>query len=476
MNPGKNIHAGILLLGALAVGGCVGTHRTDLHEPLEPPAAWSQSPPASDLTTADPWVAAFEDPELTTLIETALSQQNEVRILTARVAQRLAEATVRGAGRRPQAALELNGARQQISTFGPAELGGVRFDDFGLSLNVSWELDLWGRLAAEQDAAGAELQAAAADFRALRLSLAAQVAKAWFTLKENLAQWELAKSTVASLKTNVEVVDQRFERGLAESLDLNLLSAQLASSRADLIRREHNFNAAQRRLEALLGDYPKGQILPNEQSLPPPPEMPPVGLPSSLLERRPDIEAARQRYLAAESELTAAERARLPTFSLTGSAGTSSQQFSDLLDDNFSVWRLAGNLTQPLFQGGRLRAEAERTDAVRAERWYQYQQVVLDAFIEVEQALAGETHLFNELSAIEIGVAAANNAREIAWDRYARGTADIVTALEAERNAINLRSRQLNLLNERLQNRVDLYLALGGAFDHNETDDETAIR
>jgi multidrug efflux system outer membrane protein len=190
-------------------------------------------------------------------------------------------------------------------------------------------------------------------------------------------------------------------------------------------------------------------------------------LPAELLERLPDLFAAERRLAAADKDLRASRKELLPKISLTASGGTSSREFQDLLDSDFSVWTLGSNLTEPIFQGGRILANIDRAKAIRMQSEAAYRDVALRAFQEVESGLAGESFLQSEYTRLAEAAEEAKAAERLAWDQYRAGTSDFLSALDARRTADSAESRFINVRNLLLQNRTDLYLALGGSF-HSE--------
>jgi outer membrane protein TolC len=190
----------------------------------------------------------------------------------------------------------------------------------------------------------------------------------------------------------------------------------------------------------------------------------PAGVPSDLLLRRPDLVSAEQRVASADYRLAESKRALLPSISLTARYGRASAELEDILKDSFDVWSLAGNLVAPVFQGGRLRANVDRADARLSEALATYQGTALTAFREVEAALVGEELLKEQLAAVETSAEESVGAQELAEERYERGLVDIITVLESQRRAFTARSNMLSVKNQLLQNRIALYLALGGDF------------
>lgn len=448
------------LLASLLLVGCVNSPERSAVPAIEIPGKWT-TPATATAPTA--WLADLNAPELEALVHEALARNPGLEATAARFAQSLAEARIAGAGLMPASGLGLNGARQQISTFGPSSTGGVIFENYDLSLNLSWELDLWGRLRDRTAAALARLEASQAELYGAQLSLAAQTTKAWLNRIEAGQQLALAERTAGAYRDNQNALEARFKRGLSGGFDLRRIRTQAASAEADTAARRRALDQATRQLEVVLGRYPDGaleaaMLLPNL-----PPSIP-AGLPAELLQRRPDLIAAERQLAAADGDYRVSKKELLPQISLTASGGTSSQVFDNLLNGDFSVWTLAANLGQPIFQGGRLLANIDRSAAVRNQAAALYRDTALRAFLEVESTLAAEQFLRREQGSLSLAAEEASATEDLAWESYRKGTVDFLSALDAQRTADAARSRLLGVSNRLLQNRIDLYLALGGDF------------
>jgi len=462
LNPQIEIAAWrtVLFTATLLLAACATSPERSTPPAIDLPSAWT-TPSSDNSPTA--WLDDFASPELETLVLEAMAHNPGLEVTAARFAQSIAEARIAGADLMPSAGLGLNGARQQISSFGPSSTGGVIFENYDLSLNVSWELDLWGRLRDRTSAAIARAESSQADLNAARLSLAAQTTKAWLNVIEAQQQLTLAERTAKAYRDNQQALESRFKRGLSEGFDLRRIRTQAASAEADAATRQRALDQTTRKLEVVLGRYPKGAL----ETLTALPELPPVvpaGLPAELLQRRPDLIAAERQLAAADRERSASKKDLLPQISLTASGGTSSQAFDKLLDGDFSVWSLAGNLTQPIFQGGRILANIDRSTALRDQAAAHYRDTALRAFLEVETTLAAEQFRRREQAKLALAAEEATATEALAWDRYRNGTGDFLSALDAQRTADAARSRLLSVANLLLQNRIDLYLALGGSF------------
>ncbi|MHC4251172.1 MAG: efflux transporter outer membrane subunit [Planctomycetota bacterium] len=407
------------------------------------------------------WWRQFASPALEELVEEALQNNQDLKRAASRIDAAAALARISGADLRPSLGAGVVAGRGKES-MGAA--GYVTGDTYGVSLNASWEIDLWGRVRAGARAAGAGLDASRADFAAARHSIVAQVAKTWFAATEARLQVELTGTTVKTYRAAAGIAASRFRDGVATSLDVRLTRANLASAEAMLAARREILDRTIRQLETLLGRYPRGE-LEGATDLPSPPAEAPAGLPSEMLARRPDLAAGRWRLLASDRRVAEARAALLPRLSLTASGGTVSGDLADIVKSEASVWNIIGNLLAPIFDGGRLRAKVALKRAEANGLLAGYVGSVLTAFREVESALAAEGTIARREAQLELAVEQAGAARVLAADRYRVGLQDILTVLETQRRELDARSRLLAARRARLDNRVDLHLALGGGFD-----------
>lgn len=443
---------------------------------LEVPSSWQAVKETRAGVDTD-WVARFKDSRLRALVDEALLNNRDLRIAAARLDQAQQQARIAGAAGLPSADLTFAGNRQKQNFIGfpiggqqgasdPGAVFSNTFNQFNLTPAINWELDVWGRIRAGQSAATAEAEAAAQDIRAAQASIAAQIASTWFTLAESKEQVALAAETEAIFKKTADAVRERFLRGQQEdggaAAQLRLAESDTSTARAARIERQQALESSARQLEILLGRYPSGQLA--AAKLPPIPGKVPAGLPSELLQRRPDVLAAERRFAASGKRLSEARRALFPRLALTSSSGTTSGDLSELLNSDFGVWQLAGNVVQPLFTGGQLIAEAKVRYSKQDEALAQLQQSVLKAFGEVENTLAAERLLAERAAAIDSATSLAAQADEAARADYAGGVSDLLTVLTAQSRLVQLRSQQLTLRRLRLENRVNLHLALGGDF------------
>lgn len=477
------------LLGLLVVSlgtSCVTAPAGDPDLGVTVPDQWTASRGDQQIETpTDPesrWWSSFQDERLDHLVDDALSRNHDLQAAAARVDAAAAQARIAGATLYPQIGAGLNAARGKNNLFGipipgnEGEVLSITTSTFGASLNLSWEVDLWGRLRAQKQAATSQFSASVADYAGARLSLAGQTSKAWFAVLEARQQTELARSTLESRRISRARIERRYLLGTRPALELRFARTQESAAEASLAFRQRQLDLALRQLDLLLSRYPDGELDVGlaESALPPPPAAIPAGLPAELVSRRPDLVAADHRLAAAGFDVKSAKASLYPQLSLTGSAGTLSADIEEVLSDDFSVWSLAAGLLQPIFQGGRLRGGVELSEARYREISESYVQQVLRAFGEVEIALAAERFLTDRERALQEAAQQSIASERLAQDRYDAGLQDYLSFLEAQRNSFLAQSELITAKRQRLDARIDLYLALGG--DYLEAEETVASR
>ena len=418
---------------------------------------------STDAQTAAGWLADFNSTALNGLVHEAITNNPDLRVTAARLKIAQADVEIAGADRLPKLTATALASRTKRNSASGFRISSSRNNRFSPTLDLAWELDVWGRLADTRSVALFDAEEAEANLLAAQLSLAANTAKGWFNVAESELQVDLAKQTYQSYTNNLAVLEEGFQAGLTKALDVRLMRTSVRNAEGALQLRLRERDATRRSLEVLLGRYPKNGI-PKNESLPTINKSIPVGLPAQLLIRRPDLVAAQRNYLAAHRRTSAAKKDRLPQIRLTSSYGTSSDELKDVLDINNNIWSLAANLTKPILDGGKIRSQIDRAKAQQEEARYNYVQVALQAFAEVETALAAENYLTKQETALLASVTEALEAENLAMDDYTAGLADIVTVLESQRRVFDAKRSLIDLQNLRLQNRIDLYLALGGEF------------
>lgn len=432
------------------------------------PENWTTSEGKAEPVISN-WSEWIENDSLQSTMAEALANNHNLKAAADRIQIAIAEAQMVGANLYPQLGASFNTTRHRQNITVPSLSGGkdtvqsTISNTFGMSLDVSWELDLWGRIRSESRAAVADIQAIQADYAGAQLSIAAQAAKAWLAVTEAYQQVTLAEQTVKNYQATAKQATDRADEGIQSPSDKHLALTNLASAKGLLQQRQDAFDGARRQLELLLGRYPAGLIEASSElpALPPPV---PAGLPAEIIQRRPDIAVAERRLAASLQRVEAAKASLYPRISLTASGGSSSGEFQDLFSGDNILWTIAGNLVQPIFEGGRLRAQIRANDGRANESASLFAQQVLEAIGEVEGFLATEQFLVKQTEFTQEAARKAQEAVEVSQNRYAQGIESFIVVLESQRRALDTESSLLSLRRQQLETRIDLHLSLGGAF------------
>lgn len=405
------------------------------------------------------WVDEFHDETLKSLVLEAQENNKNLAAAAANVNRAQALAAQAGAALAPTANLV---AGDQRSGSPSSEIASASGQSVGLQ--VSWEADLWGRLSAGERSATESFRAVQADYQYAQDSLAAATTSAYITSIEAKLQAAVAKDSVSILTETLRIVQVRYDNGMGDAQDVALSKSDLAAARESLITIEGSYRDSVRALEILLGRYPSAETeLP--ENLPVLPAAPPVGLPSELLERRPDVVAADRRVAAAFNNTEQAKAARLPSLGLTGSFGGSSDALSSLLDPANLAWQAGTSLLVPIFDGGARKQEVKVATAEQEQALAAYGVTAQTAFSEVESALDQGTVLANRN--VELAEVATESAEafRISQLRYKEGEAELLDTLTIQRRVNAANSSLATIQRLQLQQRIDLYLALGGDWE-----------
>jgi NodT family efflux transporter outer membrane factor (OMF) lipoprotein len=401
------------------------------------------------------WLASFNDSHLEALVAEAVVHNADLKAAAARVEKAAAHVRIARGETYPQTDLIARGGVN-----GSSDSSGLE----GVVLGASWELDVWGRVRYGVRGNEDQFAAAESDARFAAQSVAALVAKSWFLLTTTALERSLALEMVQAAERLVTFAEDRRRVGIGSDLDVTSARVSLQTYRDTMLQVELAHQQSARALELLLGRYPEAEITPASQ-LPPVADGVPAGLPSELLERRPDVIAAERRVAAAFNRLQQSKAARLPRISLTGSASDISSDLFVLKTDDDVMWRAGGSLFAPLFTGGALRAQVLVRTAEQKEALSAYAAAALSAFADVENALSGDRNMQSREAVLTVALDDAQRALRIAETRYRIGSGDL---RDIERQQLSYYGTRLNLLrvqNERRMQRVNLHLALGGDFD-----------
>jgi NodT family efflux transporter outer membrane factor (OMF) lipoprotein len=417
------------------------------------PAAW-KAPGSMAGSVATDWVSTFADPQLEALVDEALLNNLDLMAAASRVDVAAALVTQARSLLYPQ--LVIAGAAGAVGR-------DTTRDRSGIGGEVAWELDLWGRVRAQGASADADRQATEADLVYARQSVAATVATVWYETIATERLRQTAEDATMVYDELLGLVKMRNAVGQIGQQDVALAGADLDRAR----QRERAYATSQqqivRGLEVIVGRYP-GAELALAEDLPPVPAPVPDGLPSELLERRPDLVAAERRVAAAFHYIQAAEAARLPRIALTGFGGRSTSELLRLANVGAGFWTLAMNAVAPIFTGGALEAEVALATADQRTALALYGQTALRAFSEVESSLASEQLLADQQRYLEAVLAQDSEALRLGRLRYDVGATDFLQVLQLQARQLNTQFELIGIRNDRLANRVALHLALGGGF------------
>ena len=424
---------------------------------LRTPGSWIEASQGNQGRISTGWLDQFHDPELKRSVEAALDHNRSLKAAAARLREAGEETIVARARRLPSFDISSRGGVSDGSDF-------PRVQSYGLNLAASWEPDLWGRLRDLKSASDADFRAAMEDFRAARLSLAANTAKAYTNLVSAQQEVTLAKFTLESFEKNLRIIERNYKATGEGALDIQFARTNVSSAQRTAEARALDRDNAARTLEVLEGRYPTG-VIRGASNLPDLPGAVPAGIPASLVERRPDLAAARAALFASAKRADAARKSLLPDFSLTAASGKDGARLSSLLNANFLLSSISANVDQLIFDNGSLAAQARGALARNDRLVNEYSQLALVAFQEVEASLATDRSLAVQEKFLSAEVQQASLAEKQAERDYAEGiNPNILSVLEAQRRANNARAAIIRLKNQRLQNRFDLHLALGGDF------------
>lgn len=418
-------------------------------------------PPVPEITKS--LASLFQDKTLTRYLARAQSHNPNLQIAAANLREAGFNTRISKAALLPNISANSNGSRSQANSAGQGFNAGT-FDATRLSasLDVNWEVDIWGRVRADIIASQRDQLALAADYKTVQQSIAAQTTQAYFQLIAATQRLELATRRVESFALTANTLQRRFDQGTESLQNLSLAKTDVSNAKATLADTTNLRDQASRLLASLIGAYPDRSR--QAYTWPTLKRRVATGIPSSLLRRRPDLDAAYQRIRAADARITIAQANLLPTFALTGSYGRQSDKLRDLLSSDFTVWSIAGNFVAPLFNSGALRAEINAANERAKSAVANYYATTLTALREVEDALGSESFLAQREESTTNALSSAQLAQTRAKRTFESGTADIITLLEAQRRAYDTEEALINIRELRYQNRVTLALALGKAY------------
>lgn len=458
-----------ILLAATALAGC---SLAPAH--VRPPFAAAPDYPAeyvpgegARMATAIGWQDFFTDPRLQAVIQLALDNNRDLRVSVARIAEARGQFRIQGADRLPTLGASGNATRSRANLAGTGPDTANRYD-IGVGVS-SFELDFWGRVANLSEAARANYLSTVAAERAFRLSLIRDVAVNYLQAREQAERIALAEQTLGSRREGLRIAKLRLDAGVTSALDYRQAETLLTQAETELASLRLS-RAETRNFSYVL----IGQPIPDDLPEPLPMARQGIirdigpGLPSDLLNNRPDVLAAEEDLRAARANIGAARAAFFPSISLTGNAGFASGQLDDLFKSGSSTWSFGPSISLPIFDWGRRKGNLSVAEAREDIAVATYEKTVQTAFREVADALAGRRYLADQVAAQERAAAAQRRLAELARSRYLNGVAQYIEVLDAERNLFSAEQALIQLRRADLANLVTLYVALGGGLTPRE--------
>ncbi|MBV8604134.1 MAG: efflux transporter outer membrane subunit [Pelomonas sp.] len=449
----------------LLLGGCAVT-RVDPPAPAKPPAQFKEDALWQPAVAAEPapeaWWQLFKDPVLDELEQRLVIGNENLKVSASQVASALATVTASHAALLPTLSASLGGTRNRNAVSGnggqAVANGSNPSNSVNLGLTAGWEIDLWDRLGQAADAARADYQASRGDLAAARLSAQALLAQTYFSLRSAELQAALLDRSVAAYQRSLDLTRARFDSGVAARTDVLQAETQVNTTRAQALEAKTQRATYEHALAVLLGESPSTFALAPAEALPGAPELP-AFLPSTLLERRPDIGAARARVVAAYLQIGVADAAFFPAIDLAATGGWRHSSMSQLISAPNLVWSLGATLTQTILDGGQHQLASAQARASADAATATYRQTVLTALQEVEDNLVQADHLATEATLQDQARAAAAANLDLTMDQYRAGTVsylNVVTAqtalLQAEQSLLTVQSNRLTALDTLLKN------------------------
>ena len=446
------------------------------------PSSWNVSLIDSSNVIGE-WWNAFDDSSFIEVLAEFNENNPDLKTLVSRLKVAKQVLKINKAIRIPSVNFGLNGSsrQQNLTAFGLSDdfFGGesdtnqsggsgsgvtsFNSSNFGLNLSMQWELDVWGRILNSTSAAVKDYDAVFSDLSFLTFSMKIQLAKIYFSTVEAYEQYELSAETYRSVSDLADMVSARYDKGLRTSLDLRLTKSSVASSKAQMETKKQIYLTFTRRLESMLGKYPGGAYKVSNKLTSNLPGIK-IGVPSQILNRRPDIKSSLLRLQAASHRKAEAISSFLPNFVLTSSAGTSSNELSDILNDDYQVWSQGLSIGLPLFQGGSIRANKIIADETLRIAEHDLIKVIINAYSEVEQTLFAETSNDILLNAYTDAAEQAEAAYKLSRERYDSGLVNLIAVMDSQQRWFLARSQVLIAKKNKIDTRLNLLLAFGGNF------------
>lgn len=460
-----------LLLLAFAGGlvGCVGSNPDRAQSELKVPGKWKGAAragfPQRPLNTAalPKWWERFHDPVLNQLVSTALQNSTDIRTAVSKVRESRARRGVQAAGLFPtlDAGFSARGERTDNRNTGVSSS-----ESYGASIDMTWEIDLFGKQRQNIKAATADLREAGENLYAAQVSLAAEVADTYVSLRQAEAQLAVVERTLASRTETTQIARWKEEAKITGSVDTQQAISTLEQARAQVPSLKQTISQTQNQL-SLLASLPPGaldKLLARSDKMPSPPARIAIGIPADTLRQRPDIRAAERRVDAAVARTKSAVAERYPDLSLSGSIGVDALKAGRIFSPENVAASIAGSLAAPLFDAGRIRQNINIQSELESQALIGWEATVLTSLSEVENALIGIQRTAERLVILEQALKAARQAEELSTQQYEAGLVDLLVVLEAQRTLLSLEDQEVTTRANQASAHIQLYKALGGGW------------
>jgi multidrug efflux system outer membrane protein len=477
----------LFILVALSASGCmVGPNFKSPAPTQTMPAAWlppttapatqnASTPTSQPAVDVAQWWSTFSDPELDSLVDRAVKSNLDLKLAESRVRQARAQRGVVAAGFWPQANVNASYSRQgsdgssavQTSTGDVVRVGRGSSDLFQSGLDATWELDVFGGVRREIEAADADIQSAIEDQRDVMVTLTSEVALNYIDLRGFQRQIVIARENLKTQIYSADLTRRRQRGGLISGLDVANADALVASTRSAIPVLEQSARQTIYNIAVLLNLEPAVLVKELETSgeIPPSPATVPIGLPSDLLRRRPDVRRAESQLHAATARVGGATAQLFPQFSLTGSLGTSGGQFKNLGNWNFGFWSIGPSVSWPIFSAGSIRSQIHVQDAIQEQAVISYEAAVLGSLRDVESALVAYLQEQQHREALQEAVIANRKAVDLATQLYSQGQTDFLNVTTAQRSLFGSEDALVRSDTTVATNLIALYKALGGGWE-----------
>ncbi|KZN30342.1 hypothetical protein N480_05170 [Pseudoalteromonas luteoviolacea S2607] len=451
----QNIVLVVAVSGVLV--GCNSTAQIaeNYRSELKIPDKWLQTHTQGEVQQS--WLTQLENPQVHELVAQALSNNLSIAKQATEIEAARQRLIATGSALWPSLEVSFDSARRKAANTGALST------THGLGLKASYELDLWGKLAADERQANLEVMTSQAGFMQQQYNLVADVVISWFSVIEGQKQLELLYQRLELVEQNLDIIENGYKQGLNSALDVYLTRNEYSNEQAKVAQQGALVSERKRSLERLIGEYPSAQLL-VEADLPLLNSNITMGVPSELVSRKPALLSSWYQLLAQDAALAFAHKSRFPSINLTANYGSSSINFNDAFSMSSAGWSLLSGISAPLFNAGRLAANEELARVQLKAQELSYLDSLQDAFTEVENGISQEQALRTRYSETLISEKNAKLAEQLSFEQYQKGLVSYTTVLDAQKRSFEAQSSLISIKNELIKNRVALHLALGGDF------------